>query len=208
VSQFCPRQPFIASLLCSYLGVFVTREHVRHNKSGIAHRGRTGINHLRELPTTFAAVGRLPCPTEPENHRCAFGVRGAEKSGELYYMAGLYYIAGAAVAPSSSRPWCRINMRTCNSSSSKRVCLFWACTCRTHQQQACVSWAPTFLIDTPCMQHGSTCTDCTRVAEVAWSVCTASMHDAACAATLASQQIGPSLLALMACFDTVLKCCA
>jgi hypothetical protein len=33
------------------LRVFVTREHVRHNKSGIAHRGRTGINHLRELPT-------------------------------------------------------------------------------------------------------------------------------------------------------------
>jgi hypothetical protein len=33
------------------LGVFVTREHVRHNKSGIAHRGRTRINHLRELPT-------------------------------------------------------------------------------------------------------------------------------------------------------------
>jgi hypothetical protein len=29
----------------SKLGVFVTREHVRHNKSGIAHRGRTGINH-------------------------------------------------------------------------------------------------------------------------------------------------------------------
>jgi hypothetical protein len=28
-----------------YWGVFVTREHVRHNKSGIAHRGRTGINH-------------------------------------------------------------------------------------------------------------------------------------------------------------------
>jgi hypothetical protein len=27
------------------MGVFVTREHVRHNKSGIAHRGRTGINH-------------------------------------------------------------------------------------------------------------------------------------------------------------------
>jgi hypothetical protein len=33
------------------MGVFVTREHVRHNKSGIAHRGRTGINHLRELPS-------------------------------------------------------------------------------------------------------------------------------------------------------------
>jgi hypothetical protein len=28
-----------------FWGVFVTREHVRHNKSGIAHRGRTGINH-------------------------------------------------------------------------------------------------------------------------------------------------------------------
>jgi hypothetical protein len=28
-----------------FLGVFVTREHVRHNKSGIAHRGRTRINH-------------------------------------------------------------------------------------------------------------------------------------------------------------------
>jgi hypothetical protein len=45
------------------MAVFVTREHVRHNKSGIAHRGRTRINHLRELPTKlnhFAAVGRLP----------------------------------------------------------------------------------------------------------------------------------------------------
>jgi hypothetical protein len=31
-----------------HMGVFVTREHVRHNKSGIAHRGRTRINHLRE----------------------------------------------------------------------------------------------------------------------------------------------------------------
>jgi hypothetical protein len=64
--------------------VFVTREHVRHNKSGIAHRGRTGINHLRELPTKFnhfAAVGRLPCPAEPVNHRRTFGMRGAETSG-------------------------------------------------------------------------------------------------------------------------------
>jgi hypothetical protein len=45
-----------------FMGEFVTREHVRHNKSGIAHRGRTRINHLRELPTRlnhFAAVGRL-----------------------------------------------------------------------------------------------------------------------------------------------------
>jgi hypothetical protein len=66
------------------MGVFVTREHVRHNKSGIAHRGRTRINHLRELPTKlnhFAAVGRLPCPAEPVNHRCTFGMRGAETSG-------------------------------------------------------------------------------------------------------------------------------
>jgi hypothetical protein len=26
-------------------GVFVTREHVRHNKSGITHRGKTRISH-------------------------------------------------------------------------------------------------------------------------------------------------------------------
>jgi hypothetical protein len=67
-----------------YIFGSVTREHVRHNKSDIAHRGRTRIDHLRELPTKldhFAAVGRLPCPAEPENHRCAFGVRGAEKLG-------------------------------------------------------------------------------------------------------------------------------
>jgi hypothetical protein len=36
---------------CLVMGVFVTREHVRHNKSGIAHRSRTRINRLRELPT-------------------------------------------------------------------------------------------------------------------------------------------------------------
>jgi hypothetical protein len=67
------------------LGEFVTSEHVRHNKSGIAHRGRTRINHLRELPTRlnhFAAVGRLPCPAEPMNHRCTFGVQGAEQLGK------------------------------------------------------------------------------------------------------------------------------
>jgi hypothetical protein len=27
------------------LGVFVTREHVRHNKSGITHRGKSRISH-------------------------------------------------------------------------------------------------------------------------------------------------------------------
>jgi hypothetical protein len=45
--HFCSSTKGAAALM----GVFVTREHVRHNKSGIAHRGRTGINHLRELPT-------------------------------------------------------------------------------------------------------------------------------------------------------------
>jgi hypothetical protein len=62
-------------------GVFVTREHVRHNKSGITHRDRARINHLRELPH-FAAVGRSPCPAGLVNHRCTFGVRGAEKLGK------------------------------------------------------------------------------------------------------------------------------
>jgi hypothetical protein len=51
-------------------------EHVRHNKSGKTHRDRARINHLRELPYHFAAVGRSPCPAELVNHRCTFGVRG------------------------------------------------------------------------------------------------------------------------------------
>jgi hypothetical protein len=72
-------------------GVFVTREHVRHNKSGIAHRGRTRINHLRELPTRlnqFAAVGRLPCPAEPVNHRCTFGYYCHNQKGRLTSTGG------------------------------------------------------------------------------------------------------------------------
>jgi hypothetical protein len=32
-------------ILAANLGVFVTREHVRHNKSGITHRGKTRISH-------------------------------------------------------------------------------------------------------------------------------------------------------------------
>jgi hypothetical protein len=32
-------------MLLGILGVFVTREHVRHNKSGITHRGKTRISH-------------------------------------------------------------------------------------------------------------------------------------------------------------------
>jgi hypothetical protein len=55
-SMHCSMQSVEHKFACcryfgSVLGVFVTREHVRHNKSGIAHRGRTRINHLRELPT-------------------------------------------------------------------------------------------------------------------------------------------------------------
>jgi hypothetical protein len=68
-----------------FMGVFVTCEHVHNNKSGIAHRGKPRMSHERELPTKlnhFAAVGRLPCPAGLVNHRCTFGVRGAEKLGK------------------------------------------------------------------------------------------------------------------------------
>jgi hypothetical protein len=34
-----------AAIISRNGGVFVTREHVRHNKSGIAHRGKTRISH-------------------------------------------------------------------------------------------------------------------------------------------------------------------
>jgi hypothetical protein len=34
----------------SIWGVIVTREHVRHNKSGITHQDRAKINHSRGLP--------------------------------------------------------------------------------------------------------------------------------------------------------------
>jgi hypothetical protein len=80
----CSQVSLSAAIAIPFLGVFVTREHVRHNKSGIAHLGRTRINHLRELPTKFnhfAAVGGLPRPAESVNHRCTFGMRGAEKLG-------------------------------------------------------------------------------------------------------------------------------
>jgi hypothetical protein len=39
-----------------FMGVFVTREHVRHNKSGIAHRGRTRINHLASPAPTLRGM--------------------------------------------------------------------------------------------------------------------------------------------------------
>jgi hypothetical protein len=64
-SCVCIRCAFTACALGLVMGVFVTREHVRHNKSGIAHRGRTGINHVRELPTKlnhFCSVGQGNLP--------------------------------------------------------------------------------------------------------------------------------------------------
>jgi hypothetical protein len=45
VRQSWPEQHPTAGMVLTVLGVFVTREHVRHNKSGIAHRGRARINH-------------------------------------------------------------------------------------------------------------------------------------------------------------------
>jgi hypothetical protein len=38
-------RPTAAHPFLFFWGVFVTREHVRHNKSGIAHRSRARINH-------------------------------------------------------------------------------------------------------------------------------------------------------------------
>jgi hypothetical protein len=40
-----PQTGILQSLPKRILGVFVTREHVRHNKSGITHRGKTRISH-------------------------------------------------------------------------------------------------------------------------------------------------------------------
>jgi hypothetical protein len=63
-----------------FLGEFVTREHVRHNKSGIAHRGRTRINHSRELPLLllcfvtvyfmFILTASSTCLTPPPHVLC------------------------------------------------------------------------------------------------------------------------------------------
>jgi hypothetical protein len=39
------RPEFAESPFPFFLGVFVTREHARHNKSGITHRGKTRISH-------------------------------------------------------------------------------------------------------------------------------------------------------------------
>jgi hypothetical protein len=68
--------------------VLVTREHVRHNKSGIAHRGRTGINHFRELPTKLnhfcsGGQGNLPNRTrEPQVCLWSAGCREVGGGGQ------------------------------------------------------------------------------------------------------------------------------
>jgi hypothetical protein len=66
------------------LGVFVTREHVRHNKSGIAHRGRTGINHLRELPTKlnhFCSGGQVTLPNRTREPQVCLWSAGCREVG-------------------------------------------------------------------------------------------------------------------------------
>jgi hypothetical protein len=65
-------------------GVFVTREHVRHNKSGIAHRGRTGINHLRELPTKlnhFCSGGQVTLPNRTREPQVCLWSAGCREFG-------------------------------------------------------------------------------------------------------------------------------
>jgi hypothetical protein len=70
-------------------GVFVTREHVRHNNSGITHRDRARINHLRELPhqvKPLCSGGQVTLPSrtgEPQVYLWSAGcreVRGAASS--------------------------------------------------------------------------------------------------------------------------------
>jgi hypothetical protein len=67
-----------------FLGVFVTREHVRHNKSGIAHRGRTRINHLRELPTKlnhFCSGGQVTLPNRTREPQVCLWSAGCREVG-------------------------------------------------------------------------------------------------------------------------------
>jgi hypothetical protein len=64
--------------------VFVTREHVRHNKSGIAHRGRTGINHLTELPTKlnhFCSGGQVTLPNRTREPKVCLWSAGCREVG-------------------------------------------------------------------------------------------------------------------------------
>jgi hypothetical protein len=45
IADSLPYKHSSSTLLPTLMGVFVTREHVRHNKSGITHRGKTRISH-------------------------------------------------------------------------------------------------------------------------------------------------------------------
>jgi hypothetical protein len=62
-------------------GVVVTREHVRHNKSGITHRDRAKINHSRELPYQVKPLrsgGQVTLPSrtgEPQVYLWSAGCR-------------------------------------------------------------------------------------------------------------------------------------
>jgi hypothetical protein len=62
-------------------GVFVTREHFRHNKSGITHQDRAKINHLRELPyqgKPLCSGGQVTLPSrtgEPQVYLWSAGCR-------------------------------------------------------------------------------------------------------------------------------------
>jgi hypothetical protein len=72
------------SISSHILGVFVTREHVRHNKSGIAHRGRTGMNHLRELPTKlnhFCSGGQVSLPNRTREPQVCLWSAGCREVG-------------------------------------------------------------------------------------------------------------------------------
>jgi hypothetical protein len=63
------------------MGVFVTREHVRHNKGGITHRDRARINHFRELPhqvKPLCSGGQVTLPSrtgEPQVYLWSAGCR-------------------------------------------------------------------------------------------------------------------------------------
>jgi hypothetical protein len=71
--------------MCILLGEFVTREHVCHNKSSIAHRGRTRINHLRELPTRLEPLcsgGQVALPSRTGEPQVYLRSAGCREVGE------------------------------------------------------------------------------------------------------------------------------
>jgi hypothetical protein len=70
-----------STLSAGNIGMVVTREHVRHNKSGITHRDRVKINHLRELPYQVKPLrsgGQVTLPSrtgEPQVYLWSAGCR-------------------------------------------------------------------------------------------------------------------------------------